>query len=152
MTRSSVGPVPPGSPSLQGGSSPEMFNAKNYYFHATRICPEARQSQPDPEVLARQMKARTFRFRDISAEEVLDILKMGREQGWPSGEDESDANLVLSTGKLVSRSDVEYMYSSEVDDHPELATAESHDPQLAQEIKADRLLQGLHRHRNYRHP
>ncbi len=125
-----------GSPS-PGGSSPEMLMQRHYYFQATRIYPEARQSQPDPEVLARQMKADSFGFNDLSPEEVLDILKMGREQDWPSGEDGSEANFALSTGKLISRSDVEFLYSSAVDDYPELATAESHDPQLAQELKSD---------------
>ena len=116
---------------------PRVVTQKAYYREATRICPEARKSQPDPEVLARQMKIGSFHFKGISAEEGLDILKMGREQGWPSGDDEVGANLALSTGKLVKRSDVKFLYESELDDHPELAEAEWNNPQLAMKIKAD---------------
>lgn len=126
-----------GISSRDGGFSFETAQREGYYYRATLTCPEARQSQPDPEVLARQMKMiDSPLFKDMSTEELLDILKMGREQGWRSGVEAPTAKFALSTGRFVERGDVEFRYSSEVDDHPELAEAEWHDPQLAQEIQA----------------
>jgi len=118
-------------------AAPERSHQMYLYRRATSDFPEARKDQPDPDVLTRQVKDNSmFLFDEMSTEEIIAMLRMGREQGWPSGADEIGAKYALTTGKLVTRSDAEFLYRSVVDDHPEIATVESPDAQLAQKIKA----------------